>query len=430
MARFHLGWFTNFSNPPWNTPWSGPEGRDWPNGRYAVEFAQALERACFDYIMLEDSSMVSDGYEGSSRADLKYGLYAPKHDPVMLAPLLTAATRHIGVIATCSTSFYPPWLLARRFQTLDHVSAGRIGWNIVTSSEDRAAQNFGLEKLFEHDERYERADEFVDLVEALWDSWGPDALVMDQDSGVYVDHTQVAPIDFRGRWFSSRGPLNNVRSPQGRPVYCQAGGSPRGREFAARHAETILTAATRDVAAMKEFRDDIRTRMVRYDRDPDDCKIMFITQPVLAETQAAAHERKAAMEQAVDARIESALAHLAALTEIDLSRYPLDEPFGELSTNGHRTTLGDFTGFGETPRQAALGWSTKNIHYVGTPETVAEQMGEVMDQVGGDGFLITGGTTRRFVAEITDGLVPALQRRGLVRTGYTHRHLRDTLHEF
>ncbi|OZF06382.1 MULTISPECIES: NtaA/DmoA family FMN-dependent monooxygenase [Nocardiaceae] len=429
MTKFHLGWFTNFSNPPWNTTWAGDEGKTWANGELHVDFARALERACFDYIMLEDSSMVSDAFENSSRVDLKYGLYAPKHDPVTLVPVLTAATEHIGVIATCSTSFYPPWLLARRFSTLDHVSKGRVGWNVVTSSEDRAAQNYGMDKLAEHDQRYERADEFVDLVKQLWASWEDDAMVLDRESGTYVDHTKVHVTDFRGKFHASRGPLNLPKSPQGEPVICQAGGSPRGREFAARNAETILSAA-KDPVAMKAFRDDIRMRMEKAGRDPDSCKIMFITQPVLADTDADARAKVERMTADVDSRIESALGHISALTEIDLSSYELDEEFPELSTNGHRTTLGDFLSYGNTPRKAALGWSMKNVHYVGTPDSVAEQMGETMDFVGGDGFLVTGSIGRRYVGEITEGLVPALQRRGLVRTKYEHAHFRDNLLSF
>ncbi|GAA1854232.1 NtaA/DmoA family FMN-dependent monooxygenase [Pseudonocardia ailaonensis] len=427
---FHLGWFCNFSNPPWASPWSSTEGADWPTGEAHVEFARSLERACFDYVMLEDSSMVSDAFEGSSRVDLKYGLYAPKHDPMILAPALTDATRNIGIIATCSTTFYPPWLLARRFQTLDHLSHGRIGWNMVTSSEDRAAQNYGMDTLPEHDLRYEVAGEFVEVARQLWDSWEPDALVMDPETGTYVDHTKVHTIDFEGRFHRSRGPLNMVASPQRHPVLCQAGGSPAGRDFAARYADTLLSAETHSVEAMKAFRDDIRARMVAYGRDPDELTIMFITQPVLAETVERAEAKKQRMLAGIDARIESSLGHISALTENDLSQFGLDEEFGDLTTNGHRSTLADFMRAGRTPREAALGWSMKNVTFVGTPDSVAAQMGEVMAEVGGDGFLITGSITRRFVDEITEGLVPALQRRGLTRSAYSGGTLRDTLREF
>jgi FMN-dependent oxidoreductase (nitrilotriacetate monooxygenase family) len=431
VPKFHLGWFTNFSNPPWNHAWAGTEGRDWPRGRAHVEFTRALERACFDYIMLEDSSMVSDAYEGSMRADLKYGLYAPKHDPVALAPVLAAATERIGIVATASTSFYPPWLLARRFSTLDHISHGRIGWNVVTSSEDRAAQNHGMDSLPAHDERYERADEFVDVVGRLWDSWEPDALVLDRERGVYVDHEKVHVLDHRGKYHATRGPLNLMRPPQGRPVLCQAGGSPRGREFAARNANTIL-AMLPDRETMKEYRDDVRSRMVANGRDPDDCKVMFITSPVLADTVEEARAKAELARTPDPTRIEVSLAHMSAVSEIDFAAYDLDAKLVDLDlrTNGHQSALKQFQKYGETVREAAMGSSVAMAHYVGTPETVAEQMGEDMDFVGGDGFLFTGNIGRRFVGGITEGLVPALQRRGLTRTEYTHERFRDNLLEF
>lgn len=416
--RFHLAWFMNFSNPPWNGQWAGKDGREWPNGKFHVDFARALERACFDYMMLEDSSMVSDQYEGSSRVDLKYGLYAPKHDPVMLAPALAAATRHLGIVATCSTSFYPPEILARRFHTLDHLSRGRIGWNIVTSSEDRAAQNFGLPRLPEHDKRYEMADEYVDAVEQYW-------------SAAPVDPADPLPsIQVKGSYVRMEATVPGPRSPQGRPVYCQAGGSPRGRRFAGEHTDTLLTGAGSGNRSMKEFRDDIRSCAAAAGRDPDAVKVLFITSPILGDTIEEARAKRRAMEAAIDSRIESTLGHIGALTDNDLSGVPLDEPFGDLKTNGHRTTLADFMSYGDTPREAALGWSMKNVRFVGTPDSVAEEMGEVMDDVGGDGFLISGGITRRYLAEITDGLVPALQRRGLVRSNYEYATLRENLMQF
>jgi FMN-dependent oxidoreductase (nitrilotriacetate monooxygenase family) len=373
--------------------------------------------------------MVSDIFEGSSRVDLKYGLYSPKHDPLVLAPKLAAATSKIGIIATASTSFYPPWLLARRFASLDHIAHGRIGWNAATSSEDRAAQNHGLEGLPPHDERYDRADEFVDLVKDLWDSWEPDAHVLDRENRVYVDHEKVHVLDHRGKYHASRGPLNLMRPPQGHPVICQAGGSPRGRAFAAKNAETLLTAGG-DPADLKAYRDDVRARMVEAGRNPDDCKIMFITTPVMADTEEEAQAKAVRLRASSAAKLETSLAHISAVTEIDFAALDLDTEFSELSTNGHTTTLANFTKLGKTPREAAIAWANANFRYVGTPDSVAEQMGEVMAEVGGDGFLITGNIGRRFVGEITEGLVPALQRRGLVRSEYTHDTFRENLLEF
>jgi alkanesulfonate monooxygenase SsuD/methylene tetrahydromethanopterin reductase-like flavin-dependent oxidoreductase (luciferase family) len=193
------------------------------DGKFFIEMAQAMERARFDYIMLEDTLMVPEADGGTSAATLKYALQVPKHDPMPLAAMIASATTKLGVVATMST--------------LDHIAGGRFGLNIVTSGEDTAAQNFGLDKLPPRETRYAMADEYVDVVCKLFDSWEPDAVVMDHETGTYADHTKVHPIHFEGQFFKVRGPLNTVRSPQGRPVFVQAGGSPLGRAFAARHAD-------------------------------------------------------------------------------------------------------------------------------------------------------------------------------------------------
>jgi FMN-dependent oxidoreductase (nitrilotriacetate monooxygenase family) len=433
VKKMHLGWFMNFSR---STSWTGhwvleSEARDWMNGDYHIDWVRSMERAGFDFAMLEDSSMVSDGYGGSMEVDLKHSLYAPKGDPLSLAPVLAKATSNIGIISTASTSFYPPFLLARSIATIDHLSGGRAGWNIVTSSEDRAAQNFNLEKLYEHDERYERADEFVEVVEKLWASWDEDALVMDRDTGTYVDHNKVRPIHHRGKYYNVRGPLNLLRPPSGRPVYCQAGGSPRGRQFAAEHADTIISAA-QGIEDMREFRDDIRARMVKVGRDPDTCKVMFITAPVLADSQIEADRKFEEMKHPTQAGVDIALGHMGALTEIDFTTIDADKPFPELTTNGHRTTLEKFLKLGRTPREAAGRWAVRYTDptFVGTPEKVASEMARVFDEIGGDGFLIAGGGSRRGISEITDGLVGALQQLGRTRTSYDSDTLRGNLLAF
>ncbi|MFT4084266.1 MAG: NtaA/DmoA family FMN-dependent monooxygenase [Nocardioides sp.] len=432
--KFHLGWFTNFAPPIWEDTFSGDIGSTWADGQFYVDFARALERARFDYMMLEDSSMVSDAFEGTSRADLKHHLYAPKHDPLALAPLLAAATTRLGIVATASTSFYPPFQLARAMSTLDHLSRGRIGWNIVTSSEDRAAQNYGLDTLYEHDARYDRADEFVEVVEKLWSSWEPDALIMDRETGQYVDHNKVHRIDHKGQFYSVRGPLNTLPSPQGKPVFCQAGGSPRGRQFASEHADTMIT-QSRGRERMKAYRDDIRQRVEFAGRNPDSLKMLFIVSPVIAETDAEAQETAAAAAARRETNVEKALAHMSALTEVDFSTFDLDAPLPEgIETNGHRTTLKEFIRLGEngtkTLREIAAGWNINAVDLIGSVENVADQMGEVMEHVGGDGFLISGPMTRNYINEICDGLIPALQRRGLTRTSYEHEYFRDNLLAF
>src|SRR5712671_5691936 len=263
--RFHLAWFTNFTAGAWDATFTHG-GSPW-DGKFYVEFAQALERACFDYIMLEDTLMVSEAYRGTAEAALKYGLQVPKHDPVPLAAMIAAATSRLGVVATMSTMAWPPFMLARVSTTIDHIAGGRFGWNIVTSGEDIAAQNFGLDKLPPRELRYAMADEYMDLVYQLFDAWEPDAVVMDRDRGIYADWRKVHSIDFHGEFFTCRGPLNTVPSPQRRPTFIQAGGSPRGRAFAAKHADSVI-APGRDIQGMKEYRDDVRAHAAKFWAQP------------------------------------------------------------------------------------------------------------------------------------------------------------------
>jgi long-chain alkane monooxygenase len=429
---FHLGWFMNntYGVHGWNQAWGGAEGYDWTQPDLHIEIAKALERACFDFFLMEDSLFVPDNYGGSREFYLARALRSPKNDPVPLVPLIAQATKHLGIVPTISTSFYPPYLLARLIATLDLMSKGRVGCNFVTSTAERAAQNFGLDTHLEHDLRYEMATEFVDVVTQLWSSWDADAIVMDREAGVFVDHTKVRAIDFKGRFFSSRGPLNTARPPQGRPVLVQAGGSPQGQQFAAKHMDAVL-AALGTVAEMKAFRADLHKRLVAEGRDSNSCKLFFVIVPTLGDSNEEAQERFRRRQVQREASPEVTLAQMASLTDIDFAAFDLDAPVGELSTNGQQGTLKRFMSQGKTLREIA-----RNYRYgfedlaVGTPDHVAGVMAEVMEEVGGDGFVFSGPVTRRHVAEVTDGLVPALQRRGLVRTAYEHKHFRDNLMAF
>ena len=429
--RFHLGWFCNFSSGEWDRPFAS--GLPPWDGRIYVEMAQAMERACFDYIMLEDTLMVSEAYRGTAEATLAHALQAPKHDPLPLAAIIASQTRHLGVVATMSTLAYPPFMLARLASTLDSLSGGRFGWNIVTSGEDAAAQQFGLDALPPREQRYDMADEYVEVVTKLFGSWAPDAVVMDRNRGIYADHTKVRPIHHEGKYFKVRGPLNTVPSPQGRPVYVQAGGSPRGREFAARTADSIIATAN-GPAGMKRYRPPVRARAAAAGRDPDAIKVLFLVYPVLGETNAEAEAKYQRMTN-TDAFIEAGLAMMGTVTDIDFSQYDLNAPLPHLSTNGEQGSLDKFQqwGTGKTLRQLASERLEGGLRLVGTPDEVADRMGEAAEEIGGDGFLISTPFQRigrRVVVEVTEGLVPALQRRGLVRTQYSHTLLRDTLQEF
>lgn len=430
--RFHLAWFCNFTPDEWRGPF-GQGGQPW-DGEFYMDMARMLERACFDFVLFEDKLMVSETYRGSAEGCLRGGVIAPKHDPLPLAVAVGMATKNLGIVATMSTMAYPPFLLARAASTVDSLTKGRFGWNIVTSAEELAAQNFGMDTLPPRELRYEMAQEYMDVVNGLFDGWAPDAVVLDRENGIYADHNKVKPINHKGRYYQVRGPLNTVRSPQGRPVYAQAGSSPTGRDFGAKHAEIILSPAS-GVAEMKEFRDDIRARAVKIGRDPDSIKVIFAITPVLADTETEARAKEHRMVES-DGYIDDMLASISAITDIDFSRFEVDKPLPErLITNGEQGTLDRFQeyGSGKTLRQLAQAGLASALDLTGTPDQVAERMGDVMDAVGGDGFFICQPflrSSRRYVLEITEGLVPALQKRGLARTGYDGANFRENLLAF
>ena len=294
--------------------------------------------------------------------------------------------------------------------------------------------NFGMKGMPEHDLRYDMADEYMRVVRALWNSWEPGAIVADRDGGVLVDHTKVHAVNHEGRFYKTRGPLNSGPCPQGEPVIAQAGGSPRGRQFAAQHADTIV-AHTKGVAAAKAYRDDVRGRMTACGRDPDRCKVLFLVAPILGQTESEAQDRRQMRLERARQQIPQRLAHLGKVTNIDFGKFDLNRPLGELTTNGHQETLEQFTGAapGKTLRELMEHYNTTalSMELIGTPDSVAAQMAEAMEEVGGDGFLFSlPNVSRRVLAEIEDGLVPALQARGLTRAAYGHKQFRDNLLEF
>jgi len=430
---FHMGWFVGrgYSVHAWNQQWSGTIGTDYMQPDLYIDLVQAMERACFDYVMIEDGSFVPDAYKGSPEWYLHNAYTVPKHDPMPLVPLLAYQSRHLGIVATMTTGFYPPYLAARLGATLDHLTKGRVGLNLVTAHNDRTAQNFGLERHYEHDQRYEIADEWIQVVDKLWQSWEPDAVVADPESGMYADFRKVHPIDFIGKYFSSRGPLNMPPGPQRRPVICQAGLSPAGREFASKYSDTIVAVA-RGVEQAKRYRDDVRARMAGHGRNPDDCKVMFSVSIVLGETVEEAKAKKARAEAALISDLQPRLAFLSFLSGMDFSKFPLDEPLAEVKTNASRgLTMLLTSGTGKsTLREMLTDPASGGIDFVGTADSVAAEMGDAAQEMGGDGFMITEGVTRRAISEITDGLAPALKRRGLIRTGYQHKLFRDNLLAF
>ncbi|OAA29521.1 FMN-dependent oxidoreductase, nitrilotriacetate monooxygenase family [Frankia sp. EI5c] len=436
---FHMGWFvgSGFSVQSWRGTWGGSGAREWMKPDLYVDVARSLERACFDYMIFEDGLMIPDAFQGNMQAYLKYNMECPRHDPTALIGILGQATSRIGLIPTISTSFYPPFMAARMLATLDHLTEGRVGGNLVTSSSHRAAQNFGYEKHFEHDLRYRMADEWIDLVGKLWESWEPGAVVFDEETGTFADHTKVHTVDFEGEFFRCRGPLNAVPGPQGRPVICQAGGSPAGREFAARNADTVICVPL-GVEAMKAYREDMSARLIANGRKPSDCKVLYLIRPVLGATDEEAQEKRRRIRAAqhTDDAVATQLAVMSYFSGLDFSQFDLDKPLPDLTgqVNGHQSSMSRYakdSEDGKTLRElASTHETTVSLELVGTPDTVAAKMGEAMEEVGGDGFLISNELDRRGIAEIADGLAPALKRRGLIRESYTHEHFRDNLLEF
>ncbi|MEV1295065.1 NtaA/DmoA family FMN-dependent monooxygenase [Pseudonocardia sp. NPDC049635] len=442
---FHLGWFlgNGFGIQPWNPaadgPFTGTNHLDWCKPDLYVDLTDALERACFDYLLIEDTAMVEDTYRGSAETSLRRGFMAPKNDPMPLVPLMAQRTNHVGIVPTVSTIQYHPYLAARLFTTLDHLTQGRVGMNVVTSVTDRVAQNYGMDRHLDHDERYLMAHEWVEVVKALQNSWEDGAVLADLEKGVYADHTKVNPIDFKGRWFSSRGPLNTIPGPQKQVPIASAGGSVPGRELAAAHVDTQMVQC-KTIEDITAYVQDMHTRTTAHGRKPSDVKLLFLAMPVVAATDAEAQDRAAQQEAArrSDLAVEYNLWNMSYTSggRIDFGGIDPDTLVDDIDLskqNGEHSSIANLfqAQAGKTLREvAATSFQITDLGLVGSPDTVAGKMGEIAQETGLDGFLLYVPPTRLRIAEITDGLAPALKRRGLIRDGYTGTTLAHHLQEF
>ncbi|UZG55090.1 NtaA/DmoA family FMN-dependent monooxygenase [Rhodococcus opacus] len=428
----HFGFFSSFSPPAWQAGSDRMYGSDWWSGEYHARLAQRAEDANFDFMFFEDTAAVSTTVGGSLDMDLRYALSAPKNDPVALLSYLAGKTTRLGLISTASTTLYPPFLLARLYSTIDNLSRGRAGWNIVTSSENESAQNFGLDALPPTNERYQIAEEFLEVVRALWNSWDEDAVVRDQENNVYTDPTKVRAIDHRGKHFKVRGPLNSLPSPQRTPVFAQAGGSPRGRDFAAQNAELIMSTTIGGVEAMKAFREDIHGRMKKFGRDPKECKIMYATHLYVAESRADFRS------SITDSQLLSVLGKHSAHLGVDLNQFPLDEPFPQdVVANGTTSmveSLKEKGRRGQSLRDAIIdfNWGDDELGLVGPASDVAQNLVSAMEEAEGDGYIImaTQDANESHLSGIFDGVVPELKRLGAMRTDYSGNTLRENLFAF
>jgi FMN-dependent oxidoreductase (nitrilotriacetate monooxygenase family) len=395
-----------------------------------VELAQLAEAAKFDTIFFADGVGVRlKDVEAASRK-AHSGVYP--FEPITLLSALSAVTKHIGLIATASTSYSDPFNLARQFASLDHLSGGRAGWNLVTSSDPDAAFNFGHEAHILHADRYSRAEEFADVVLGLWDSWEDDAFPRDRESGVYFDKDKLHILDHKGTHFKVRGPLNTPRTPQGHPVVVQAGASEPGKELAARTAEAIFAAQITLEEAVS-FYADVKGRMGKYGRHPDELKIMPGIFPVVAQSQAEAEDKFGQLQDLIQPVV--GLNMLAGLAGgVDLSQYDIDGPIPEVpETNAgksRQTLLLDLARRENLSiRQLYLRIAGARGHWqvVGTPQHIADQLEERFEARGADGFNIMAPIMPGGLKDFIDLVVPELRRRGLFRSEYEGATLRENL---
>jgi FMN-dependent oxidoreductase (nitrilotriacetate monooxygenase family) len=403
---------------------------DWRRPELYQHIAQVCERGKLDMVFFADFNYIFDAYQNAPDTALRYAAQTPMHDPVPLLSWMAAVTSRIGLASTLALSHQHPHYISRLFATLDHLTCGRVGWNVVTFANPHET-SVGHDTPLEHDQRYERADEFLDVCYKLWASWEEDALLMDRDTGIFADTDKIHCIDHRGTFFRSRGPLNVTPSPQGRPVIIQAGASDRGRDFAAKHAEVIF-AIQPFVEGAAAYYVDVKTRLAAQGRHPDACKILFGVQPFIAETEQAAKDKQTLHNSLVP--LEGAVAHLSGASGHDFSSYPLDEvveSFPSLRSQGVVDMYTKVAGKRLTLREMALmhGQSVGFPQIIGTPAQVADQLEAYFDQAGGDGFMLTMPYTPGSIEEFVAWVIPELQRRGRFRTDYQGNTLRELLHQ-
>jgi FMN-dependent oxidoreductase (nitrilotriacetate monooxygenase family) len=398
-----------------------------------MRLAQTAERALYDTIFFQDTVAVG-GSDALKAGDLTRTRLSRivKLEPTATLAALAVGTKNIGLIATATTTFNEPYNIARRFSTIDHISGGRCGWNLVTSQIEDEAGNFNLDTHVDHALRYERAIEFYEVVAGLWDSWEHDAFLRDKESGVWFDREKMHFLDHHGKYFNVRGPLNSPRTPQGRPVVAQAGSSEPGRELAARTADIVFTAQT-ELEAAREFFADVKGRTARYGRTPDDIKIMPGITPVIGRTMEEAQEKYDALQALLPDDV--ALAALARFTRgIDIFSYDLNGPMPDLpeanSAKSRQKLIMDMAKkHNMTLRQVARSVSAAQGHrvLVGTVGYIADQMQEWLEADACDGFNVICNYYPGPFDDFANQVIPELQRRGIFRTAYEGPTLRDNL---
>jgi alkanesulfonate monooxygenase len=409
----------------WRYPGAYPDANF--NLQHLVRFAQKLEEGKFDAWFMADHLAVLN----MPMAALKRSATVTSFDPLTLLPALAMTTKHLGLIATASSTFEPAYMIARRFASLDHISGGRAGWNLVTTSNPDAALNFGMTEHMEHGERYRRAREYYDVVTGLWDSWAEDAFVKDVENGIYFDPARMHVLDHKGEYLSVRGPLNIARPIQGWPVIVQAGASDAGRQLAAETAEMVF-AGGGSLADGKSLYADIKGRAKAAGRNPDHIKILPGCLVVVGDTVEEARAKRALLDSRVHP--DSGIASLSIALGCDASVFDLDAPLPDdipesnASKSGRERVIARARRDNLTVRQLAqISGSYGGLAMVGTPAMIADQMEEWLYGEGCDGFNIMFPWVPGGLDEFVDRVVPELQARGLFRREYEGRTLRENL---
>ena len=425
--QLHLGAFmrpVSIHTAWWRYPGAFPDANF--NLKHLVRFIRTLERGCFDaFFMADHLAVLNMPIEA-----LRRSATATSFEPLTLLSALAMVTEHIGLIATASTTFDEPYHVARRFASLDHISAGRAGWNIVTTSNPDAALNFGLTEHVEHDERYRRAREFFAVVTGLWDSWADDAWLRDPASGIFFDPERMHVLDHRGEHLSVRGPLNIARPVQGWPVIVQAGASEAGRQLAAETAELVF-GSSRAIEDARRTYADVKGRMAALGRSPDHLKILPGALVIVGRTPEEAREREALLDSLVHP--ESGVPNLSIRLGVDASGFELDAPLPDIpQTNASQSGRDALVALARrenlTVRQLAqVVGGYGGLRMVGTAGQIADTMQEWLETEASDGFNVMFPTVPLGLDDFVDLVVPELQRRGIFRRAYAGATLRENL---
>ena len=397
--------------------------------------AATLERGKFHLAFIDDRLAMPSRYGDSFEEAVENGIRVIKLDLVPIITAMGLATKHLGLGATYSTTYYSPFHVARLFASLDHFTKGRVAWNVVTSLNDSEAQNFGVREQPEHDDRYDAADDFMQAACKLWDSWEDGAVLLDKQTGRFADPAKVHRVDHAGEWFQVRGPLTVPRPPQGHPVLIQAGQSERGRQFAARWGE-LLFVIYPTPEACKAYRDDLRRRAQSAGRDPDSVRVAPAVYVVVAETPEEA-QRKLEQIEGLANQADS-LTLLSEVFNYDFSQHPIDEPLSEeilASMTGLRGFLDrvvELSGTSNPSVNDFIKWSGRGTLrelplFTGTPAMVADQMESWFHAEACDGFVLAATHMPGAYEDFVNLVVPELQRRGLFRREYAEGTLRDNL---